>query len=185
MSSILKALKKLEEEKKSSAERMDQVSRYEAPATPGSRRPRSTLLLLVCGMLIGLFAAGGWMLWSGPATKGESSVQTAVAPSSDRIKNQQATAPQQGSGSASPKLAQPTIPGGQAAIQTEVMTTEAETTDKAVQGPEPIIEPSRESPATAAASNSLLNNIGEGGRAQTESPASTSGGGIRQRGSRC
>lgn len=171
MSSILKALKKLEEEKKSSTERMDQVSRYDAPATPAARRPRNTLLLLVCGILIGLFAAGGWMLWSGSATEGDSSAQIAGAPSPDRTKDQQPLSSQQGPGSASPELAQPAIPGEQAAIQTEVTTTEAETTGKAVQAPEPIIEPSRESPATAVTSDSLPSNTGEGGRAQTESPA--------------
>ena len=174
MSSILKALKKLEEEKKSSTERMDQVSRYDAPATPFARRPRSTPLLLVCGMLIALFAAGGWMLWSGPGTTGGSSGQTALAPNPDQIGEQQATAPQQGNASASPELAQPAIPAQTIPMPTEVTTTEAaDTAGAAEQTIAQTFASSRELPAAKTVGDSALSKAGEGGRDKAEAPASS------------
>lgn len=64
MSSILKALKKLEDERTPTAGRPEYVARYEKRPAGVSRRNKS-LLVLACGILIGVFSAGGWMMLSG------------------------------------------------------------------------------------------------------------------------
>jgi len=65
MSSILKALKKLEEEKKAPIAAADRVSRDDESFLSDARRSQKNLWLLGIGILVGLAAAGGWMYWAG------------------------------------------------------------------------------------------------------------------------
>ena len=62
MSSILKALKKLEEERSSVVDRAEQIARYPETAPRRRSRPNRTILLLFCGVVIGALSVGGWFL---------------------------------------------------------------------------------------------------------------------------
>ena len=70
MSSILKALKKLEVEKRAMVTGADRVSRDDEGLIAGGRRPQKNLWLLGVGILVGLAAAGGWIYWAGDSPAG-------------------------------------------------------------------------------------------------------------------
>lgn len=119
MSSILKALKKLEEEKQQPTGPVDHASRYGDASAPGPNRPQKTFLLLFCGVLAGLLAAGGLMLWTDQGSKKEQTGQVIVVPIPDRTANRPVVSSQD-VGNLAEEGAQSAIPEQKIRPQTEI-----------------------------------------------------------------